>query len=144
MGTDKLVFEGDRGGSDHCACLTRSNVTGRHVTFPLTFFSAYFFFHTFFPYFFSRNFFHVHFSPYFSPRSFSRTCFPPYYFFVVYFPYFFLSFFPVVFSRTIFLLYYFFSVLFQKSRRLKSNVLNYQLVVFLVHVVIAQFIFLAE
>jgi hypothetical protein len=29
------------------------------------------------------------------------------------------------------------------SRRLKSNVLKYQLVVFLVHVVITQFIFLA-
>jgi len=29
---------------------------------------------------------------------------------------------------------YFFPVLFQTSRRLKSNVLNYQLVVFLVHV----------
>ena len=77
MGTDKLVFEGDRGGSDHCACLTRSDVTGRHVTFPLTF-SPYFFTRTFSPYFFpvffSRTFFPLFFSPvFFSPVLFSRT-----------------------------------------------------------------------
>ena len=62
-------------------------------------------------------------------RIFSRI-FSPYFFFR--------TLFPVLFSRNIS------PVLFQKSRRLKSNVLNYQLVVFLVHVVIAQFMFLAE
>jgi hypothetical protein len=60
MGTDKLSFEGDRGGSDHCACLTGSNrkrlcpvVTW---LFPLLFFPGTFFpvlfFSYFFPYFF--------------------------------------------------------------------------------------------
>jgi hypothetical protein len=39
---------------------------------------------------------------------------------------------------------YYFPVLFPMSQRLKSNVLRYQLVVFLEHVVITQFMFLAE
>ena len=81
------------------------------------------------PYFFSRTIF-----PYFSPRTFSN-------YFIFVFPYFFI-FFPVFFPSTFFPV--FFPVLFQKSRRLKSNVLKYQLVVFLVHVVISQFMFLAE
>ena len=92
MGTDKLVFEGDRGGSDHCACLTRSDVTGRHATFPLTFFSTYFFSHTFF----SRTFFLVLFFPVlFSPSFFPVLVSPR-----TIFPYFFSrTFFPVPFSR---------------------------------------------
>jgi hypothetical protein len=45
---------------------------------------------------------------------------------------------------TIFFPLYYFPLLFQMSRRLKSNVLKYQLVVFVVYVVIAQFMFLAE
>ena len=57
-------------------------------------------------------------------------------------------FFFVLFFRILFPLYFFprnyFPVLFQTSRRLKSNVLKYKLVVFLVHVVITQFMFLAE
>ena len=63
------------------------------------------------PYYFSRTF-----SPYFFPRTFSPVLIFPYY----YFSYFF----PVFFSL------YYFPVLFQKSRRLKSNVLKYQWVVF--------------
>ena len=124
-------------------------MTGSHVTFPPYFFPVLFFrtffpvpfFLTFFPRtFFSHNFFPVLLFPYFflfpaffSPVIFSRN-FPPLYllFPVLYSPYFF------------FIFLYYFSVLFQKSRRLKSNVLKYQLVVFLVHVVIAQFMFLAN
>jgi hypothetical protein len=53
MGTAQLVFVedpcGGSRGSDHCACLTGSDVTGSHVTFPLTF-------PRIFPYFFSRIF----------------------------------------------------------------------------------------
>ena len=96
MGTDKLVFEGDRGGSDHCACLTRSDVTGRHVTFPLTF-SPYFFAHTFFPYFFPLLFFPYFIFPYFFPVHFY-----PYFFSLIFPLYFFLPyhFFPVLFSCT--------------------------------------------
>ena len=67
MGTAQLVFVedpcGGSRGSDHCACLTGSDVTGSHVTFSLTFppyfpvlffpyFFPVFFFPTFFPYFF--------------------------------------------------------------------------------------------
>ena len=62
MGTAQLVFvEDSRGGSrgsDHCACLTGSDVTGSHVTFSLTFLRIFpyifsgIFFPTFFPYFF--------------------------------------------------------------------------------------------
>ena len=105
------------GGYDHCACLTGSDVTGSHMTFSPTFFPV--FSRTFFPYFFS---------PYFISRTF--------------FPYFFPYFFPRI-SLVLFFPYYF-PVHFQKSRRLKYNVLKYQLVVFLVHVVIRQFMFLAK
>ena len=78
------------------------------------------------------------------------------YFPVFFFTYFFFSyFFPVFFSRTLFsriffyfffpyFFRYYFPVLHQKSGRLKSNVLKYQWVVFLVRVVISQFMFLAE
>ena len=75
-----------------------------------------------------------HFFPYFLQFCFFRTFSPynlfPYFYSRTFFPYFFFS--------------YYFPVLFQTSSRLKSNVLKYQLVVFLVHVVIAQFMFLAE
>jgi hypothetical protein len=67
---------GDRRRSEHCTCLTGSDVTGSHVTFFLTFFSR-----TFFPYFFPVLFF-----PYFFPRTF-----------------FFRSIFPVFFSQYFFL-----------------------------------------
>jgi hypothetical protein len=83
--------------------------------------------HDLFPYFFSRIF------PYFFPVLFFRTFFPRILFPVLFSPYFPRTFFP-----------YYFPVLFQKSRRLKYNVLKYQLVVFLVHVVIRQFMFLAK
>ena len=52
----------------------------------------------------------------------------------------FFTYFPVLFSCTFFPYFFpsiLFPVLFQKSRRLKYNVLKYQLVVFLVHVVIS-------
>ena len=131
MGTVQAIFEGDRGGSDHCACLTRSDVTGSHVTFLPYFSPVLFSPRNIFPYFPPRIFF---------PSFFSRNLsFPHPLFFYIFFPYFFSrTFFPVLFFP------YYFAVLFQKSRRLKSNVLKYQLVVFLVHVVITQFMFLAE
>ena len=119
----------------------------------------------FFPYFFSPYYFPVifcfvlFFSALFSPYFFFRTIFP------VFFPVFFLSsttmlvgvfsttsalfqiicfsFFIPYFCPVLFFPYHF-PVFFQKSRRLKSNVLKYQLVVFIVHVVITQFKFLAE
>jgi hypothetical protein len=74
-----------------CACLTRSDVTGSHVTFPILvpvfsrifpvvfsyFFPVclfeYFFFVLFFPYFFPRIFFYrTYFFPYYFPRIFSK------------------------------------------------------------------------
>ena len=100
------------GGSDHCACLIGSDVTGSNMTFSPTFFPQ---FPVLFPVLFFRTFF---------PRILFLVLFPPY------------------FPRTFFP--YYFPVLFQKSRRLKYNVLKYQLVVFLVHVVIRQFMFLAK
>ena len=121
--TDKLSFEGDREGSDHCACLTGSD---RKRPCPeVTWLFA------------------LLFSPYFPvlffPILFFRTFFPPYFFSRTFSNYFVPVFFPVLFSP-----YSFSPVLFPMSRRLKSNVLKYQLVVFLEHVVIAQFMFLAE
>jgi hypothetical protein len=93
------------------------------------------------------------FSPYFFSVFFSRYLIPQYffspYFFKLFYFYFLVLFFPVhffpvlFFPRTLFLPFYF-PVLFPMSRRLKSNVLKYQLVVFLEHVVITQFMFLAE
>ena len=119
------ICRGSCGGSDHCAWpeVTSPEVTG---LFPLlfprpcsrTFFSSTFFRNFCFPIFL------VLFSSYYFPVFCFRTFFP-YFFYSTFFP-------------------YYFPVLFQKSRRLKSNVLKYQLVVFLVHVVISQFIFLAE
>jgi hypothetical protein len=53
-----------------CACLTRSEVTGSHVTFLLTFFSYYF--SDFFPVLFSY-FFPVIFSPVLFSRIFSNV-----------------------------------------------------------------------
>jgi hypothetical protein len=90
------IFGGSR-GSDHCACLTGSDVNRNHVTFPFTLFNRiipYFIPRTFLIrtsfFFFSRTFFPVFFSPYF----FSRTFFPcffspsfsPYFFFCTFFP----------------------------------------------------------
>ena len=69
----------------------------------------------FFPYLFPVLFFLILFFRTFSPN------FSPVFFFD-----FFFLFFPFFFP-------YYFTVLFQKSRRLKSNVLKYQWVVFLVH-----------
>jgi hypothetical protein len=168
MGTDKLSFAEDRWGSDHCACLTGRGPVRKYVLrmrirklrnirpsgaffigsdkitwteealSGLTFFPVLFVSRTFPPLLFSRTFFFV---------LFSRI------FFSVFSP----VFYHVLFSRTLFfrtisrilfpyffLPYYFVPVLFQKSRRLKSNVLKYQWVVFLVHVVITQFMFIAE
>ena len=71
MGTDKTTFEGDRWGSDHCACITRSDrkrsCSGVTWLVPSIFF----------PYFFSRTFFRT-FSPvlsfpYFFPVLFQVT-----------------------------------------------------------------------
>jgi hypothetical protein len=58
-------------GSDHCAWLTGSDVTGSHVTFSPTF-------PRIFPYFVSPYFFSCTFSPYFFPRI------PPYFFSVLF------------------------------------------------------------
>ena len=136
-----------------------SHVTGRDPVRPYyCFFSRTFFPVLFPPYFFSRTFF---FRTFFFRTFFFRTFFPvlflpvflspyfflPYFLFFTFFPYFFpLFFFLYFFSRTFFLPYYLFPVLFQKSWRLKSNVLKYQWLFFLVHntVVITQFMFLAE
>ena len=133
MGTNKVVFEGEQPEVIPCACLTRSDVTRSHVTFPLTFF----------PYFFPGIFFPSTFFPVLFPRTFSNYFisissyfFPPYFFPV--------HFFPVLFFPRTLLLPFYFPVLFPMSRRLKSNVLKYQLVVFLEHVVITQFMYLAE
>ena len=170
MGTDKLSFAEDRWGSDHCACLTGRDPVRKYVLrmrirklrnirqsgafftgsdkitwteealSDLTFFPVLFVSRTFPPLFFSRTFLFRTIFPYFFSVS------PP----PVFFPYYF---FHVLFSRTIFfrtlfpyffLPYYFVPVLFQKLRRLKSNVLKYQWVVFLVPVVITQFMFLVE
>ena len=68
MGTDKTTFEGDRGGSDHCACLTRSDRKRScpEVTwlFPSILF-PYFFSYFFFPYICYVLFFPVLSFPYF-------------------------------------------------------------------------------
>ena len=82
------------------------------------------FFFTFPPYF-PVLFVSVLFSPSFFSRTFSRTFFFSYFFFVI---------FPVLFFGTFFSFFfpYYFTVLYQTSRRLKSNVLKYQWVIFLV------------
>ena len=138
-----------------CACFSRSNrkrpcpeITLLFTIFFPVLFYLYFFPRTIFPYFFVPYFFsptfffrHFCFVPFFSYvflsssiRMWARLFSPD--FLPVYFcPYFFL---PILFFP------YYFPVIFQKSRRLKSNVLKYQLVVFIVHVVITQFMFLAE
>ena len=70
MGTDKVVFEEDRGKSDHCASLTGSD-RKRPCPEDTLLFSR-----TIFPYFFSRTV-----SPVlFSPVQFSLTFFLPYLF----------------------------------------------------------------
>jgi hypothetical protein len=152
MGMDKVVFADDRWGSDQCARLTRSDVTGSHVIFPLLYFPVHFLYRIF-PHFspvfsctfflvISRTFFSYLF-PYSSPYFFSCTFFRHY--FPVLFPVFFSvrfsrvffwgggEFFPYLFFRNLisyffsyFLPVLFFPVLFQKSRRLKFNVLKYQ------------------
>ena len=84
-------------------------------------------------------------SPYFFPVLVPVLFFPVL-FSVIFVSLFFSYFFPrIIFPYSVFVLFsriffnstffpYYFPVLFQKSRRLKSNVLKYQLVVFLVHV----------
>ena len=69
MGTDKVAFAGEQWGA------TGSDVTGSHVTFPLTFFLRIFFPYlfpvVFFPYFFPVFlFFFVLFSRIFFPYLF--------------------------------------------------------------------------
>jgi hypothetical protein len=109
------------------------------ITFiPILFFPYFLFPVLFSPYFL----FPVLLSPviyfsYYFPVIFSRTFFSRNFFFRTVFPYiFFRTFFPrIFFSRTIF--QYF-------SKNATTNVLIYQWVVFLVHVVITQFMFLVE
>ena len=100
MGTAQLLFVedpcGGSRGSDHCTCLTGSDVTGSHVTFfpyfPVLVF-PYFPPRTSFPYSF---FFTYLFPRIFPPTFFSRTIFFPLFFFFV-------LFFPVLFSSIFFL-----------------------------------------
>ena len=95
------------------------------------------------PYFFFRIFFRYLFPQYFFPRTFSNyfISISSYFFSPYFFP---VHFFPVLFFPRTLLLPFYFPVLFPMSRRLKSNVLKYQLVVFLEHVVITQFMYLAK
>ena len=86
-------------GSDHCACLTRSDVTGSHVTF-----SPYYFPVPFFSYFFPLLFFPYFFPPYLFPINFFRIYFFPVFFSLLFSPYFF---FFVLFSHIFFFLYFF-------------------------------------
>ena len=105
-----------------CACLTRSDVTGSHVTFPLLFFPQFFpvlFFPQFlFSYFISRTFFPLPFFPVFFPLSFfSSISFPVPFFPQFVFPYFFPPtfsnyFFPRTFSHYFFP--YFFELFFSR------------------------------
>ena len=109
--------------------VTWPEVTSPEVTwlFPRIFsrILPYFIFTYFFPVLFHRIFFRTFCSCTFFPYFFPRTFFPRIFFLVHFFS-------------------YYFPVLFQKSRPLKSNVLKYQLVVFLEHVVITQFMFLGN
>jgi hypothetical protein len=93
MGTDKEVFEENRGKSDHCASLTGSDRKRPCPEDTLLFFS-YYFPVLFIPYFFPRTFFSRTIFPYFFPtvlvsRYFSRPfCsrnFVPVYFFSFFF-----------------------------------------------------------
>ena len=109
MGTAQLVFAGDRTSTHDRKWRHRKS-------------------HDFFLYFspvFSRTIFSRTFFPVLFSRTFSRTFFFSYFFFVL---------FPVLFFRDFFSFFfpYYFTVLFQTLRRLKSNVLKYQWVVFLV------------
>ena len=104
---------------------------------------------TFFPYYFSRTFFPYFFLPYYFPGFFSRIIFP--YYFGVFFS---LNFFPIFFFyRTFFSVLFFtrifltvlFSRTFSKSRDFWNPTFqNISELFFLVHVVITQFMFLAE
>ena len=87
MGAVQVVFEGDRGGSDHCACLTGSGPVRKSRDFSLNFFPVLFFPVFFSPYFFFRTFFPVLFFSYYFPVLF----FPVLFFPVLFFLYFFLS-----------------------------------------------------
>ena len=134
MGTVQVVFAEDP--EDLTIVHAWLEVTSAEVTWLSP--------HTFFPSFFSRTF-----SPYFLPVLFSPVFFPynffriyffpgffsllfsPYFFFPTIFPYIFVFVFfshnffhRILLSRTIFFSYYF-PVVFQKSRRLKSNVLKW-------------------
>jgi hypothetical protein len=70
MGTDKLFIWGGSRGSDHCACLTGSDVTGSHMTFHLPFPLV-------FPVLFVRTFF-SRIPP--TPRTLFPYFFPSYFF----------------------------------------------------------------
>ena len=104
---------------------------------------------TFFPYFFSRTFFPYFFLPYYFPGFFSRVIFPYYFgvffslnFFHIFF--FYVTFFSVLFFTRIFLTVLF-SRTFSKSRDFWNPTFqNISELFFLVHVVITQFMFLAE
>ena len=89
-----------------CACLTRSDVIGSHVTFPLTFFSL-----NFFQNFFPSISFLVLFSPYlffpYFPLNFFCRIFFSALFQIIFFPVLFHIFFPVLF-QIIFIPYFFF------------------------------------
>jgi hypothetical protein len=105
MGTDKLSFERDRGGSDHCAVLTRRGPVRKSRDFSTLLFFPYFPV-LFFPVLFFRTFSNYFFSYFFSPVLFqiifSRTFFSRTFFFRTFSPYFFFPvlFFTVLFSRT--------------------------------------------
>ena len=120
------------------SCITFIPVIFFRTFFPRPFFPALVVSRTFSPYFLFPvllspvNFFSYYFSVIFSRNFFSRTFLSrnifPYIFFRTFFPVFFS---PVLFSSTF-------------SKVATTNVLIYQWVVFLVHVVITQFMFLVE
>ena len=147
MGTVQLAFAGDR-GRDRTIAHDQKWHQRKWGDFSPYFFPRPFFSHTFFPYFpppriicpvFFAYFFSILFSSYYFP-----VCFFSYFFSRTFFPHIFFLYSPPPYLFPVILFPYYFPALFQKSRRLKSNVLIYQLVVFLVHVVISQFMFLAE
>jgi hypothetical protein len=119
MGIVQLSLAEDRWGSDHCACLTGSDVSyaisvlvgpfspevtksrDRKRPCPALLFSP----HTFFPYFFVRTFCF----PYFFFKFFPVLIPPPYFFSCIFF---YRNFFPVLFFSTYFFSRIFFTVLF--------------------------------
>ena len=132
-GYEQISIWGGTTGSDTVRMLDQKWRHQKSRDFSLYFFSVFFFRYLFPQYFFPPYFFPVLFQIilFLFPRTFFSRTFSPYIFSRIFFP------------RTLLLPFYF-PVLFPVSRRLKSNVLKYQLVVFLEHVVIAQFMYLAE